>query len=222
MLLVIVSTVGLIMISALNMPTTSSTPVVDSCSCAAPDGSCSATISCKAGCLHFCGNNGNCYAECADDPLADVSVEMNHVTYPQLVAVLTRIGKRRLEFTPSEPNAFLDISFKRATLWDALEYLSDRGTLQVEGKDFESLRTLRKVLLSGARTPFTVTNTPVNKFVNDMAFVTGLPIRIVSGRFNAPVNLKLRNATLDEILVRASEQTGVKITQGTPVRHKSN
>jgi len=139
---------------------------------------------------------------------------MSHVTYPQLVAELTRIGKKKLEFTPAEPNAFLDISFKRATLWDALEYLADRGTLQIEGKDFESLRTLRKLLLSGARTPFTVKNTPVKQFVNDMAFVTGLPLRIVSGRFNAPVNLKLRNATLDEILQKASVQTGVKIKQG--------
>jgi hypothetical protein len=214
MTLVIICAVGLSIIYAVNNPTSPSTRAFADCSCTAPDESCSASISCKTGCFHFCGNEGNCYAECADDPQADVSIELRDVTYPQLVAALTRIGRKRLEFTPTEPNALLNISFKRATLWSGLEYLSDRGILQVEGKDFESLRKLRKVLLSGERTPFTVKNTPVGKFVNDMSFVTGLPLRIVSGSPNARVNMELRNATLSEILKKAANQTGVKIKEG--------
>ena len=40
----------------------------DTCSCTAPDNSCSASISCPAGCVAICGNDGNCSTQCAGIP----------------------------------------------------------------------------------------------------------------------------------------------------------
>lgn len=37
----------------------------ESCSCSAPDGSCSASISCSAGCVAICGSGGSCTAQCS-------------------------------------------------------------------------------------------------------------------------------------------------------------
>lgn len=37
----------------------------ESCSCNAPDGSCSASISCSGGCVAICGSGGSCTAQCS-------------------------------------------------------------------------------------------------------------------------------------------------------------
>jgi len=39
--------------------------LASSCSCTAPDGSCSASITCSGGCIATCGTGGNCSAKCS-------------------------------------------------------------------------------------------------------------------------------------------------------------
>lgn len=194
----------------------SSAYMIEDCSCSAPDGSCSASVSCSGGCTKFCGNNDNCSASCSGsfEILAlEVTLEMQNSTYPQLVAELARISGKDLAFSPTKPNMVFNTGFKRATLWDALKLLSNQGTLRVAGQDFEKLKRLRRSLLSGEKFSCCVTNTPVNTFVNDVVGLTGLPLRIAAGRPMATVNLKLQDVTLSEILTAVSEQTGAKIIQ---------
>jgi hypothetical protein len=143
----------------------------------------------------------------------ETTFEMQNGTYPQLVAKLARISGKDLAFSPTKPDTIFNLGFKKAALWDAFEFLSDRGTVRVAGKDFESLRRLRKILLSGERLSFGVKNTTVNTFVNDMAGLTGLPLRITAGRPMAIVNVELRDASLNDILAKVSEQTGTKIIE---------
>lgn len=220
---VLASAFSLVLISALTFhgsPAATTSPaatMVQSCSCSAPDGSCSVSLECQGGCEKHCGNDGDCWAECSGfyGMLGtEITVEMQNSTYPQLVAELARISGKDLEFSPTKPDTTtFNVGFKRALLWDALEFLSDRGTVRIAGKDFESLRSIRKKLLSGERISFGIQNTPVNTFVNDMASLTGLPLRITAGRPMAIVNADLQDLTLDEILARVSEQTGTKITE---------
>lgn len=48
------------------------------CSCTAPDGSCSASVSCGSrGCIAVCGNNGRCSASCSGGPVAPAEPEQN-------------------------------------------------------------------------------------------------------------------------------------------------
>ena len=126
---------------------------------------------------------------------------------------LARLSGRSLAFSPTKPTTTFNAGAKRARLWDALESLSDRGRLHVSGQDFERFRTLRKLLLSDERISFGVKNTPVETFVADMTGLTGLPLRITAGKPTATVNMQLQDVTFDDILLKASEQTGAKIVE---------
>lgn len=194
----------------------SSTFAFEECSCQAPDGTCSASISCPHGCIQHCAGQGDCYAECSgfyELFATETTVQMQNASYPQLITVLARISGKDIAFSPTNPGVLFNADYKRALLWDVLDMLSDRGTVQVAGKDFEKIKRLRKILLSGARISLCVGRTPVSTFVNDTASLTGLPLRIKSGNPLAVVNLKLQQVTLEEILTKVSEQTDTKIVE---------
>jgi len=145
----------------------------------------------------------------------ETTFEMQNGTYGKLVAELARLSGKNIAFSPAKQLPPFVLGFKQAALWDALEFLSDRGTVQIDGKDFESLRALRKSLLSGDRISLGVQNTPVSTFVNDMAGISGLPLRVAAGRPMSVVNVDIQAATLTEILAKVSEQTGTKIVEGS-------
>jgi hypothetical protein len=189
---------------------------LESCSCTAPDGSCSASISCKGGCVDWCGSGGDCYAQCAGFLQVfgmETTLQMHNARYPQLVSELARLTGSDVAFTAEKPDSVFNAEYNKAVLWDVLDMLSDRGTVQIAGQDFEKLRRLRKVLLSGRKLSLCVRNTPVNTFINDLASLTGLSFRIVDGRPMAAVTVKLHDVTLDEIVTKVSEQTGTKIVE---------
>lgn len=192
-------------------------PTIEDCSCTASDGSCSASISCPNGeCIANCLPQNDCLAECSGfyQMLGmETTLQLQNGTYPQLVAELARISRRDVAFSPLKPDVLVNADYKRAVLWDVLDLLSDRGTVRIAGRDFERLKRLRRSLLSGTRISLCVGNTPVHTFVNDMAGLTGLPLRITAGRPMAMVNVKLQDVTLDDILVKVSEQTGTKIIE---------
>jgi hypothetical protein len=191
------------------------------CSCSAPDGSCSVTITCLGGCDYWCDNNDDCSAECSGfyGTLAlETNIEIVDGSYSQLTAKLAEISGRDISFSSArgedpKSQVISTLGFKKAPLWNALALLSDRGTVRIAGKDFESLRRLRKALLAGKRVNFGVKDTPVNTFVTDLAGLTGLPLRIVKGSPMALANVELREATLEEIIKRVGEETGTSIVE---------
>lgn len=107
------------------------------------------------------------------------------------------------------------LNLERLHLWDVLSMLSDRGAIQIQEYDFEQLRRLRKRLLSDEKLSLSVQNTPLNIFVNDMAALTGLPLRIANGNPLATLTIKLSDVTLNDILIKASLQTRTKIVEET-------
>jgi hypothetical protein len=146
----------------------------------------------------------------------ETNVEIVGGSYSQFTAKLAEISGQDISFSPAraedpKSQGIANLVFKKAPLWKALALLSDRGAVRIAGKDFESLRRLRKALLAGKRVNFGVNNTPVNVFVTDLAGLTGLPLRIVSGSPMALANVELREATLEEIIKAVEEKTGTKI-----------
>lgn len=189
---------------------------IEDCSCTAPDGSCSASISCKGGCEQWCGSGGDCLAQCSGSLQLlgmETTLQMRNAKYPQLVMELARLSGSDLAFIAEKPDSVFNAEYKKAVLWDILDMLSDRGTVQIKGQDFEKLKRLRKVLVSGGKLSLCVRNTPVNTFVNDMASLTGLSLRIVDGRPMAAVTVNLHDVTLNDILIKVYEQTGTKIIE---------
>jgi hypothetical protein len=140
---------------------------------------------------------------------------MRNSTYPELVSELARLSGKELTFSPTKPDMIFNVGFKRSPLWDALKLLSDQGTVQVSGQYFEKLKRLRRSLLSGEKISVCVKKTPVNTFVNDLASLTGLPLRITAGSHRATVNVQLQDITLADLLLAVSEQTGTKIIEST-------
>lgn len=210
------TTVLLVFLVSVSSPSAPSESAVDDCSCTAPDGSCSASITCHGGCEQWCGPGGDCFAQCSGFLQIlgmETTVQMRNAKYPQLVAELARISGRDLAFSSYEPDIVFNAEYKRALLWDVLDTLSDRGKVQIAGQDFEKLKRIRRVLVSGGKLSLCVRGTPVNIFVNDLSSLTGLSLHIVDGRPMSTVNVKLHDVTLNEILLKVSEQTETKIVE---------
>ncbi len=184
------------------------------CSCEAPDGSCSASITCTNGCQQHCGPGGDCYVYCSgvfSSLSREVTLEAENSTYPQLVDKLAGASGVDLEFVPFEPNAVFNSGYKNARLWGALDALSERGTLRVAVQDFQRLKRLRRILLSNEKISFAVRNTSVDTFVADMAALTGRPLRVIGGNPKASVYVELQEVTLGDILDIVSRETGTLI-----------
>lgn len=192
---------------------------VDDCACQADDGSCSTNLSCQGKCISFCGDNGNCFSECSggyEYLAAETTLEIQDGTYPDLVTKLVHLSGKQLVFFPRTPNLLFNAQIKRSPFWTVLDLLSDQGAVQVNGQDFERIKQLRRILLSGDKIKLCVRNTPVATFVNDMTGLTGLPLRVTAGSPMSIVNIKIPQSTLDEMLFKISEQTGTKIQEVPP------
>ncbi len=207
------------LLSLSSSATTSSIP--QDCTCQAVDGTCSVTISCNGKCQKYCGNNGDCWAECSGfyGVLAsETNVEMSYGTDILFTSLLAQSTGQDISFTRTKSDQaagdiMFSVGFRKTPLWDALQFLADRGTVRIGGRDFESIRRLRKALLSGERLNFGVSNTPVNTFVTDFEGITGLPFRVSSGNPMTVANVELPEATMDEIINEVSRRTGTKIVQ---------
>lgn len=215
-------TASLVLVVLATFPSSASTSVpVDECTCQALDGTCSVTVSCRGKCIKHCGTNGDCWAECSGFYGAlgvETNLEMAYGNESLLTSLLAQTTGQDISFTkrrsdPSKGDLMFNVGFKKAPLWDALEFLADRGTVRLGGRDFESIRRLRKALLSGERFNFGVSNTPVSTFVTDLAGVTGLPLRIVGGNPMTLANVELPQANLDEIIAEVSKQTETRIVE---------
>lgn len=216
---VILTAALLVVLATLPSSASSSVPL-DDCTCQALDGTCSVTISCKGKCQKYCGTQGDCWAACSGFWGVfglETNLELTNGDYSQLTSLLAQTSGQDISFTKFKldpgNNHMFNIGFKKAPLWDALEFLADRGTVVIGGRDFESMRRLRKALLSGERFNFGVSNTPVDTFVADLAGITGLPLRIAGGNPMTLATVELPEATLEEIIEEVSRKTETKIIE---------
>lgn len=211
--LALASAFTLALTSALTFPAAQAF-AVESCSCSAGDGSCSASVSCRGGCISLCPSGG-CVARCSgyfSTLGTEVTLQMQNGNTNQLLDELARVSGNEITFSPKKLRGSLNLDIKKAALWDIFDVLSANGTVKIEGQDFQQLKELRRVLLSGEKLSLCVQNTSVGTLVSDLASLSGLPIRITAGSPMASVNEKLQDVTLKEFLDKVAEQTGTKIT----------
>jgi type II secretory pathway component GspD/PulD (secretin) len=190
--------------------------LAETCSCAAIDGSCSASISCAGGCIAYCPSGG-CYAKCSsgrhflEDLSQEVTVEMRDGSSRQLSSELARITGEEIVISPNKPSETYTLDFKNALLWDVLEVLSARGKVQIAGEDFGKLLRIRKAFLSGEKMSVCIHKTPVKYIIDQLASLSGEQIHVSSGNRNTLITLSLKDVTLKEIVAKISEQTGAQI-----------
>jgi len=189
--------------------------LADDCSCTASDGSCSASVSCPGGCLAACGSGGRCSARCArteEPPPEEITLQVANSDSRQLSSELTRVSGREIVFTASASDAIFNFDFKNAPVWDVLEILSESGTVQVDGEDFQKLQGLRRALLTGERINVCFRNVSVNNIMHWLSFISGLPLRVSSGNAQGRATIILREATLRDIIRAVSTRTGTQVT----------
>lgn len=206
-------------ITALLLSLITFVPTVEgqTCSCKAPDGSCEFSGTCRRGCSAICAPNDACYVACgnfeADLLHVRVTLKINNGDSKEVSSSLTSQTGKRIEILPRKANDRFTLDLKDSPLFNALDILSRRGRITVNGTDFGKFQKLRTLMLREGRVSIDFNNIPVRAAVDKLSFLSGLGFRIVSGDADTHLSLSLHEVTLSEIVTRISEQTGVKIEQ---------
>lgn len=187
------------------------------CSCKGPDASCEVSVTCRRGCGAICAPNDACYAACgnfeADLLHVRVTLQINNGDSKEVSSSLSSQTGKEIEFIPRKVKDRFTLDLKDSPLFTALDTLSRRGRITVNGTDFTKFQKLRTIMLRDGRVSISFNNITARDAVDKLSFLSGLRFRVVSGDVEAPVSLSLQNATLGEIITHISEQTGVKIEQ---------
>lgn len=197
----------------------------ESCSCTAPDGSCSASISCSGGCLAICGSGQQCSAKCSgsttdrtplepnplqapaadmrhylgerDEPL--VTLEIQDATGQEISSALREQFNLPVEFRLPEAGERLSIDASNMPLGEVLQALSSRG----------AVAAVTDAGGAGARL-----STLVSMQVQDFApaevahllgDVLGATVAFTAVDGNARISLDVKNIPASEVLVLLSQ-----------------
>jgi hypothetical protein len=192
----------------------------DSCSCAAEDGTCSLSITCRGGCMAWCPSDG-CVAGCLDGADGSgrgmimskpVTLRLKGSNGREVSDALARVTGEDFVFSPSTVDATLNLDVENLPVWNVLEILSQSGRIQISGIDFYNIKTVRRTLLFGERLSVCAHGMTVKRFVNELRFMTGLDIQTTSGDPNTIVSYTGKWVNLNEVMTQVSERTGVQIT----------
>lgn len=185
------------------------------CSCKAPDSPSKVSVTCRRGCGAVCGPNDACYAACgnfeADLLHVRVTLQINKGDSKEVASVLTSQTGKEIEFVPRKVDDRFTLDLKGSPLFNALDILSKRGRITINGTDFSKFQKLRTLMLRDGKVSIDFNNVPVRDAVDKLSFLSGLRFRVVSGDAEANVSISAQDVTLNEIITRIMEQTGVKI-----------
>jgi hypothetical protein len=195
------------------IPTTPSQK--QSCSCKAPDGSCETNVTCSQhGCTAICGSKDGCYSACGKDTiLTRFTLKIVNKDGRQIASALSKQTGKQIKFTPREPNGRFTIDIKGDDLWNAMDYLYERGVVTVNGVNWERYRQIRGAALEGRTLSIIFNNMSVRDALAHLSFLTGNSYRVASGEAEKILSFPPEEISLSELLSRISEQTGVKIEQ---------
>lgn len=185
------------------------------CVCKSPDGGCETSIGCSQhGCTAICGHNNGCYAKCGRDLLITVfTLKLVNKGSREIVSALSRVTGKDIEFVPRKPNGSFTIDIKDDDMWNALDYLYERGKVRVNGVDWEKYRQIRRGVLEGGKMSVEFNDISVKDALGHLSFLSGLQFRVGSGDAEKLFSISLREVTLGEVVARISSQTGVRIEQ---------
>lgn len=190
------------------------------CTCNAPDDSCTISVTCPHGCTAICAPGDACYARCGNiekDLLhARVTIKV-HKAKGQVVASMlsSQVGKK-IEFSPKKKNKGISLDIQDGPLWNPLVALSKFGKVTIAGIDFSRFQKIRNTMLSSGKLSMTFNDIPIEDALAKLAFFSGWELLIESGDPTQRFSISLKNVTLAEFLDHIRAQTGVKISQTAP------
>jgi hypothetical protein len=188
------------------------------CSCEkAPNSTCHGFVTCLDGCTALCGSGDTCYLSCRKDLLnTRITVKFVKKEGQEIASVLSELTHARIEFVPYPRNlhARYDLEIKADDIWNACNFLNERGDVKVRGVDFERLIRLRGEMRKGSKISVNFTGIPVRDAVARLSFMSGLPFHVKSGDAEKLVSISLQELTLDKVVTHISAMAGVKIAKG--------
>ena len=131
----------------------------------------------------------------------------------EIASALSQRTGKQIDFVPRRRNDRFTIDIEDDDIWNAMEYLYERGVVTVNGVDWGKYRQIRRAALEGGKMSVDFNNISVRDALAHLSFLTGLPFQVESGDAEKVISISLREVTLSEIVSRISEQTGVKIKQ---------
>jgi hypothetical protein len=121
------------------------------CSCEAPDTTCTASVTCPRGCTAICGSRDTCAVACSSDerdPLhKKVTIKGVKMNSEEIALELSQQFGKKIEFAPNNPSDRFTMDVKDGLLWNVLEVLSDRGKVKIAGTQFAWLKRIREATL---------------------------------------------------------------------------
>jgi hypothetical protein len=216
LILAAITLLSLIFITPNPSPGPSPAPF-ESCSCAADDGSCNVSGTCPRGCLAYCPS-GHCRVTCVggaseeiDDYSVTVSLRLSGADSHRVAAELTRLSGAQVTFNPRQPDDTFDLDIQDQPLWNVLDTLSARGSIQIGHEDFGHLKNVRRAFLSGERMAVCFHNVTAKRLATDLSSLTGRDVYVASGDPKALVDFKGKALTFEEIVAAASDAAGVQL-----------
>jgi len=204
------------------------------CDCVAPDGSCSASVSCPDGCYAMCGSQGNCSSGCAEggpaggpkhddpsplrSPLAFsgqasanlVTLNATDLTGQDVTDLLQDALGSDVRFLPVDPHQTYSIDLIEFPADQLTRALAEFGVVAVGGSPESA-----SLGAAGARDA----EVTIRLDETTMGVVVGLLDRLVaaSGRSiqatdpSAPFNLEVQGMPLDELLAALEKMGAIQI-----------
>lgn len=206
-----------------------STAWADSCSCRAPDGSCSASISCDGGCAAMCGIGGACTAQCVGggngdpkplEPLLRAPAEgmdlygttLSREAAEQLVhldvqdasdqdisEVLQDLTGLVVEFRTNDPADRLSLNASGIRVRDLLKLLASRGAVAIRGHRAPWQPPLEDALRE-TNVTLSVQKISPGRVVSMLADILGAPMTFEPTVEDAVITLDVKNAPVGEVL----------------------
>lgn len=188
-----------------------------SCSCTAPDRSCSASITCSNGCWSACASGGSCSAGCGGSgdgggidfqnlsfnlgPAEPFSWSAGEGGEGVLAADLSQRASEHFGFpfayVPNDPNGSVNVDLKGLSFADLRRLLAQRGT--VATADRQVTRWTRPESAPATRYSLRADNAPVARIGEALGQVSSGAFRLAPGNPQARMAVDCKGVTASDL-----------------------
>lgn len=190
-----------------------------SCSCGVGSGGCTASQTCPSPQIAICTCSATgCSSYCnGGDPPEGFSSNLEALSNAkdgkEFNSILSRAAGKKIVFTPSSKSFTFDTDssrkFQNGRI-EMLEYLSNFGTVKVNGRDLKFWLDTRNDLLTGIEIAICSGGATVKSMLTELSFYTGKNYRVIAGDELTPVTQQLKGNGIQQILDKIS--TSYKVT----------
>lgn len=194
--------------------------MAESCSCTAPDGSCSASVSCTGGCMAICGSGGNCSSSCSGGgggkPEEEhqglrsapgelrvapggqeerITVDALDLAAEDVSALLSNLSGREITFVPNLAGERLSITAKNFPVGQLISGVAEYGAV-----GHQPLRVSAGHLGLDERVSLQAKKVTAEALVGMVESLSGGRAAFIPADPTAPISMEVKGVRLGELL----------------------